>query len=129
MAKPYQITEMTEDDFFGFKDLSRQVRNLDITSHGEKVKWTQIHVLTFKSASSNTAEIRYDYNGDPRYLNLLPTTRKKHTLPNLVPWSENNESPVLAKEKYDGFQRLCEKHVIPKAHHDFYKSLPHVKWE
>ena len=125
IAKPYEVTQMTEDDFFDFKELSKQTRNLDTTTDWEKVKWTQIHTLTFKSASPNTVEICYDYNGSPRYLNLLPKTRKKYSLPTLVPWSVYNESPVLNKDKYDGFQRLCEKHVIPKAHHDFYKSLPH----
>ena len=127
ITKPYEVAEMTEDDFFDFKELSKQVRNLDTTTDGEKVKWLQIHTLTFKSTSPNTVEICYDYNGSPRFLNLLPTTRKKYTLPILVPWSVNNESPVLNKDKYEGFQRLCEKHVIPKAHHAFYKSLPHKK--
>ena len=127
IANPYEVTEMTKNDFFDFKDLSTKVRNLDMTSDGEKVRWTQIHLITFKAASPNTVEIMYDYNGLPKFVNLFPITRKKFSPPTLIPWSVNNESPVLDRDKYEGFQRLCEKHVIPKAHHDFYKSLPHKK--
>ena len=36
IAKPYEVAEMTEDDFYEFKGLSKQVRNLDTTTDGEK---------------------------------------------------------------------------------------------
>ena len=38
IAKPYEVAEMTEDDFFDFKELSKQVRNIDTTNDGEEVK-------------------------------------------------------------------------------------------
>ena len=128
-VKTYHVTEIMAGDFSDFKDLSTQARNIELTSDGEEVKWTQIHLLSIDSTSPNTVKILYDYGGDARYLNLFPATRKKQKLPKLLPLFQANDHPLLSKGKYEDLQSLCSKHIIPKAHHSFYESHPHMKWK
>ena len=37
-SHPYVVTDMASDDFFDFKDLTTQIRNLEVDTDGSKIK-------------------------------------------------------------------------------------------
>jgi hypothetical protein len=125
-SQPFKVTEMTTSDFFDFKDLSEQIRNLEIDSEGCKIKWMEIRIISFSSEMPDTAKIQYDYDGPVRFLNLLSNLRKSVSAPTLKKLFKGDDVPKLSKAKYDDLMKLCKKNLIPKAYYSFYENLPHV---
>jgi hypothetical protein len=125
-SQPFKVTEMTTSDFFDFKDLSEQIRNLEIDSEGCKIKWMEIRIISFSNEMPDTAKIQYDYDGPVRFLNLLPNLRKSVSAPTLKKLFKGDDVPKMYKAKYDDLMKLCKKNLIPKAYYSFYENLPHV---
>ena len=71
----------------------------------------------------DTLQIKYDYDGPVIYANLMPNLR--HAMSTIPPLNTIDISPMLTKAKYQDLKTLCDKNIIPKAYHEFYRCLPH----
>jgi hypothetical protein len=122
-SKPYYVTEMTSSDFKDFKELATHIRNLDFDTQGQKIKWNELRTVQFTQEMPDTLQIKYDYDGPVIYANLMPNLR--HAMSTIPPLNTIDISPMLTKAKYQDLKTLCDKNIIPKAYHEFYRCLPH----
>ena len=79
------------------------------------------------SKEPNLVHVGYDYSAEYHQLNLVQKLRKVHTIPNPAEIPLENVSKVphpISMEKYNDLISLCERNIIPKAHHQYFKSLP-----
>ena len=122
-SHPYIVTDMISDVFFFyFKDLSTQIRNLEVDTHGSKIKWTEIRTVSFSKDYPYTGRIQYDYDGPEVSFNLFPNLRNSMPEPKLNKlYKEENMPPKLSKAKYQDLRKLCQGNVIPPKYHDFFR--------
>ena len=79
------------------------------------------------SKEQNLVHVGGDYSAEYHQLNLVQKLRKVHTIPNPAEIPLENVAKVphpISKEKYSDLISLCERNIIPKAHHQYFKSLP-----
>ena len=123
---PYTVTEMTFDNFFDFKLMETNIKNLDIDENGNKIKWKEIRQIEFNDEKPNCLMVKYDYDGDTHLVKLNPNLRKQSKEPKLFKLFQNTDRPKLSSDKYKDLVELCRKHTIPAAYHSFYEDLPHM---
>ena len=126
--KTYHVKEMELPDFFDFKTVSKMLKNFDLDSEKNKVRWIDVRSFKMESRSPHTVIIKYDYEGPIHYLNLVQRLRRSITVLNIDDIGLNRlhtEYPMIAFEKYKDLVVLCRSGVIPVAHHMFYAVLPH----
>ena len=94
----YIVTDMTSDDIFNFKELTTQIRNLEVDTQGSKIKWTEIKTVSFSKECPDTGRIQYDYDGPEVSVNLFPNLRNSMSDPKLNKlYKDENECPKLSK--------------------------------
>ena len=124
-SNPYIVKDMTSDDFFDFKDLTTQIRNLEIDTTGSKIRWTEIKTVSFSKDYPDTCTLQYDYDGPEINFNLFPNLRNSIPEPKLNKlYNDEKEPPKLSKAKFRDLEKLCQKNVIPAKYHEFFENLP-----
>ena len=116
-SKPYIVKNMASDDFFYFKDLTSQIRNMEHDTMGSKIKWSEIKTITFTKDYPDTGIIQYDYDGPAINFNLFPNLRNCTHEPCLCKlYDEEHEPPPppqkKKKKKYPGSNIMILKNVI-----------------
>lgn len=121
-GKPYQVTEMSFDDFFDIKDLSDQFVNIN-SRQTESFKINEVKIMRVTKDNPGTIFYKNSY-AEEQYKELIVKT--KRTAQNLtsfqfcpvykgpLPLSENKKSALL--------ELLKAKH-IKKFYADFYNSI------
>lgn len=120
---PYSVTEMSTENFIDWKNVTEQMgKNFSINEKGEKVFWNEIKILTVRKESPNKIFYKTSYS-DEEY-NIIDIRRKvRTTRPEIVLTQAYKEPPSIPKKKVTDLLSLCEKKLIPKKHHPFFKSL------
>jgi hypothetical protein len=123
---PYSVTEMIPQDFIDFKNLASKIKNFEINTDNEKVKWNSIKILKLSNSSPNQFQYQTDYDGPVYTVDLF--NRSRHSLPNIRQLdllSIRNQLIPIQRAKYLDLLSLCQTNIIPKAYHSFYLLLPY----
>ena len=51
--RPYEVKEMTLQDFLDFKKVAENIKNFEINTKNDKVQWSKIRVLKLTSSNPN----------------------------------------------------------------------------
>lgn len=128
---PYNVKEMTSDDFLAFKELSIKLRVLSIRECDDSedtVDWTKMAELRVVKSKPDTIQFKSDLNSETyNSISLKRQNRSENPLAREVP-KLNKGANKLPKLKYRDLCSLCvgDKSVIrSEDHRQFYKSLPH----
>ena len=128
--KPYIVKEMDINDFYNFKEVSKQLKNLDLDVNREKVYWSMIRTMKITAQNPNILQFQYEYEGPIYEINLVQRLRRSHEIPpnprNIILQQLKDQRPLISKEKYDDLVSLCQKNIIPSVHHHFFLSLPYA---
>lgn len=126
-GEPYKVREMSQEDFFNFKEL---IKNLNFTTDetNEKVKWTHIREIVVEHEEPDVIQFKYDFAEDHyKKLDLKKIskiTRTKKLVTKNEPTKAYHKLIPITKKKYDHLKSLL-KH-IPREYHEFYQNLPHT---
>lgn len=124
----YLVEEMNRANMFDFKKIASVLKNFELDTNKDKVKWLKVKRFSLSSKEPNIVKVYYDYSENYRFLNLLQRVRVVHQLPDdkQIQLQKASLKPYpLNKDKYSDLVDLCDKNIIPQAHQEFYKSLPH----
>ncbi|XP_070194118.1 uncharacterized protein [Littorina saxatilis] len=127
-APLYIVDELVQSDFFDFKKVAELLKNFQLDTQKEKVRWLDVKRFKLSSQEPNVVDVGYDYTGDYCQLNLVRKLRAVHSIPDPADIVLENVSKAplpITKEKYNDLVNLCERYIIPKAHHHYFRSLPH----
>ncbi|XP_070183840.1 uncharacterized protein [Littorina saxatilis] len=127
-APLYIVDELVQSDFFDFKKVAELLKNFQLDTKKEKVRWLDVKRFKLSSQEPNVVDVGYDYTGDYCQLNLVRKLRAVHSIPDPADIVLENVSKAplpITKEKYNDLVNLCERYIIPKAHHHYFRSLPH----
>ena len=123
---PYNVKEMSVEDFYDFKLLSSELKNFDTNIDNEKVYWNSFKTLMFSITEPNMFQYKTDYEGDVLSVDLLRHLRSDAPCPqNLILKPLRSEEIPINPKKYKDLISLCRKGIIPRVHHRFYLLLPY----
>lgn len=129
----YNVTEMSQNDFFNFKDIT-DIESWKTDENKKAFKISKIREVSVKSSAPVTIFFKYVYDlaeSDILKIRFLESDKKRgrplkadksHILPNYLKRLYNAELPVEEK-KLKGLLWLCDKNKIPTMYHQFYRSL------
>ena len=125
----YIVEELDRSNFHNFKSVSDLFINFQVDSQRGRIKWLKVKRFCLSSSEPQIVKVYYDYS-DEQYqtLNLTQKLRISHPVPNeksILLTQVTKRSYPLKKDKYQDLLNLCEKGIIPRAHHEYYRNLPH----
>ena len=82
-SKLYVVHELNITDFFDFKKLAQNLKNLEVNTNNEKVYWNSIKTITLKSTAPNQFEYQTDYESQVHTVKLF-TNFELERYPNLL---------------------------------------------
>lgn len=125
--RQYIVKEIMTEDFFDFKDLSKNLLNFEVDTEGNKVSWLKIRSIKIKKCNPNVAEIKYGVDSPPVTLNLFQKGRRSMDFPDINNLQLKPLQPLkIDSDKHRHLMKMCEKKIIPRAHHDYYENIPHL---
>ena len=68
---PYNVKEMSVEDFYDFKLLSSELKNFDTNIDNEKEYWNSFKTLMFSITEPDMFQYKADYEGDTLSVDLL----------------------------------------------------------
>ncbi|GFS06994.1 DNA repair protein rhp54 [Elysia marginata] len=122
---PYAVKEMTAQDFFDFKAISKKIKNLDNDEDGEKVRWTKIRAITFNQSETDFMTIHYD--DKVCRVDLMRRKRKSDEPEGQLDLQVLSDPAGVSEDNKKDLLSLCSSNLIPPAHHQFLKKLPVLK--
>ena len=90
---------MNSYQFFDFKHMKTNIRNLDFDTDGLKIRWREIRRIVFNNDESDCMAIKYDYDGQAHSVWLRPQLRRRSQLPILYPLFGDANKPKLSTDK------------------------------
>ena len=105
-SHPYIVTDMTSGDFFDSKDLTTQIRNLEVDTDGSKINWTEIRTVSFSKDYPHTGRIQYDYDGPDVSFNLFPNLRNSMPKPKLNKLYNEENEPQNCPKQISGSEKV-----------------------
>lgn len=127
--QPYIVHEISQDSVFDLKDLQlKTTLNHEKDDANEKVYWNNIKIVRTHPDHPDHIFFKNDYKQESfNTINLMKKGRK--TMESSTKEYELKimySKPIpLKKKKYDHLQFLCNRGVIPKTYHDFFRLLPY----
>ena len=121
---PFEVVEMTKDDFADVTSMSKELTNRKKAEDGSQVKWLDIQTIRFCSEAPSTMQVQYvcDQEGPWYSVNLAKDLHSKCTHVRLQMCDGSGRK--ISREKYNDLQSL--KPYIPPTYHGFYDSLEAV---
>jgi hypothetical protein len=123
-GKPYHVVKMQQTNFLDFKNLSEQiVNNKSKLVSGKKFSFMQCKWMRFEK-SSNTVKVKTtldDSEFDLLRVHNSATLDSASLRHSMVQLYKHQISISIAK--HNDLLYLCDKLVIPKEFHDFYRRL------
>lgn len=122
--KPYYtVTEMVQEDFLDFKQMSKQIINMNKTTDRETVKFMKIRLYSVRKGDP-LVTIHYNLNESAVQMNLFQSGRKSIEMNlQMNPLPAYTEQLKIDVKKYKDLDNLCERGIIPKSYHAFYRGL------
>lgn len=122
-GKVYNVTEMSQDDFFDFKAVAAN-QNWKTDTEKNPVQISRIKEINFSHETLRTASFKYDFNSDLKTcdVNKIRRGRPINIANNHPPKLYDSFLPIDGK-KLTGLLWLCETGKIPSMYHAFYKNL------
>lgn len=122
-GKVYNVTEMSQDDFFDFKAVAAN-QNWKTDSEKNPVQISQIREINFSHETPRTASFKYDFNSDLKTCDVQKIRRGRpiNIANNHPPKLYDSFLPIDGK-KLTGLLWLSETGKIPSMYHAFYKNL------
>lgn len=127
-SKPkYIVNEMDETKFFDFKYVATHLKNFDLDTDRQKIRWLNIRSMKLTKEEPNTVYILYNYDGQYHQLNLLQRIRKAPAVTSFknlkLTILNSGKGPGIDRDKYADLQFLCKTGIIPRIHHQFFNLL------
>ena len=124
-GKPYDVIEMTHEDFIDWKTMSKQaLQNLLVDDDGVQVYWTNIRQVRVTEKNPDTIEVKTEFDGEWQQITVFrkKKTRKQEYDP--VLFLKGMPSLGITLEKKNDLIYLCDSKQIPETYRSYYESLP-----
>ncbi|KAH9631378.1 hypothetical protein HF086_012166 [Spodoptera exigua] len=119
---PYNVVEMTQDDFFDFKG-SLDDRKWKKDIRNENVKWNSIKEISVCKEEPNSLNFKYNLTDNASCLNTKIETRSRGRRRNVELKKSYTQQLPLPEAKYKDLIYLCNTAAIPKEYHRYFQSL------
>ena len=74
--KPYTVIPLKHADIIDFKEVkSKRIKNVQITTKGQRLNWTKIRWMHLMKESPDTCLIKYDYDNKFQSIKLTGAKR------------------------------------------------------
>lgn len=127
--RKYIVKEQTTEDFRDYKQMSQAVPNLDLDEQRDRVKWMSIRLIEVHASEPDILKIRYTCQGEVSRLNVNADMKRKPRDVQKVNPAHIEMKKIVAKpitrSKFNDLCKMCDKNFIPRAHHNYFKDLPH----
>lgn len=128
--RDFIVKEQMTSDFVDFKEMAKCLPNLDLDEERNRVKWMSIRSLELTSSEPDIVKIRYCCDGEVIRMNVNKRMKRSTGQFQRVTTSsvelKSIDAVPISEDKYKDLCKMCDKNFIPKAHHDFFRNLPHV---
>lgn len=123
-GKVYDVTEMSQEDFFNFK-ISADEQNWKNDNDKNSIKISKIKEIKFSSTEPNRVNFKYDFSSDFKSCDIIQKRRSKGrpSSSNSFPPKLYNSPLPIDDRKLNGLLWLCNTNKIPIMYHGFYKSI------
>ncbi|CAH2105188.1 unnamed protein product [Euphydryas editha] len=121
---PYNVVEMTQDDFFNFKPLLDN-RNWKKDIRSENMKWNSIKEISVRKDDPNCLYFKYNLKDNATCLHTKIETRSRgrRQVINIELNKLYSQPLPLTEAKCKDLIHLCNTGVIPKEYHRYFKNL------
>ena len=113
---PFKVKELCYDDFYNIKILPNEVGPMNIKAF----RISEVKVLKVMKESPTSVFYKYSYAEEYQEVKIL---KDKNHEKNIQLVKCFKEKPGITSKKKDGLVDLCEKNLIIKPYHLFYKNL------
>lgn len=129
-GKVYNVTEMSQSDFFNFKNITT-FQNWKTDKEKKKFNISKVREISFKLSEPNNGFFKYEYDASENKVIEIkgPKLEKKRGRPEKID-KENIElqqlyvNPLpIDDKKLKGLLWLCDTGKIPTMYHNFYRNL------
>lgn len=119
---PFQIVNMTKNDFFSTKSLEKQITNRKIDTTDQKVEWLKIQWLNYKNDQHFKFNYKYSNNSDFPFNSVYIGKRisKIEDYTGMLDLLYTNGHTITEAKKKDLLDLLA---FIPPIKHQFYNNL------
>ena len=127
-APLYVVEELDRFDFFDFKRMAGLLIYFQFDTQNEKIRWFNIKRFKLSSQEPNVVLVGYDYFGEYHKLNLMQKQRSAHRVPDPASIVLENvcKTPYpITRDKYNDLISPYKLNIIPRAHHEYFRFLPH----
>lgn len=124
-GNPFKVKELHSTDFFDLKALTDETgKNFTINENKEKVVWHDICICRVEKNFPSTIFYKTSYEDKEwKELNVRGKARGRQRVLELELLPAYSELPSISKLKKKDLLDLCEAHVIPRVHWDFFKNI------
>lgn len=124
-GKPYEVKEMSTEDFVDWKKLSKTMgSNFNVNENGEKVLFNDIKIVKVKKDEPSKIFYKTSYNQEEfNIINIRKKTRTQRVNLTLVPAYDS--APPIPINKKNDLLSLCNDKLIPRKHHNFFCHWQH----
>lgn len=129
-GKPYNVREMSTEEFYDFKDLSSKMgKNFTKTTTDKKVIWNDIQAIKVDKNSPGSFFYKTDFNDEFEEVCIKGTTRQctASSETALVLKKAYTKPPSISDKTKQHLLELCNKNLIKPVHHKFFKDLINQK--
>ena len=101
--RPYTVKEIDLTDFYDFKSLDDNVRNINLDTDHSKVRWSKLRTMQLSSENPNVVKFQYDYDDEVFGLDLLYRARSSQDLlppTDLCLEQLRDEAPKIPLQKF-----------------------------
>ncbi|KAK3802981.1 hypothetical protein RRG08_051736 [Elysia crispata] len=126
----YIVKKLDKTDFYNLKKAAELLRNFELDTQKDKIRWLIVKRFKLTAEQPNIVSVYYDYGENCRKLNLSQKQRTVSNVrdPSMVRLENVSLTPYpLQKDKYSDLMQLCDRNIIPHAHHSFFKELPNIE--
>ena len=123
-SKPhYLVTEMIQEDFLDFKGMSKQFTNMNKTTERDNINFLLIRMYSVRKGDP-CVQLHYHLNQPTTQMNLFQSGRRSVAINvDMTPFPLYSGQLCIDNKIYKDLGDMCERGIIPKAYHAFYKSL------
>lgn len=126
---PYNVREMSTEEFYDFKDLNLKMgKNFTKNKRDKKVVWNDIQAIKVDKNYPGSFFYKTEFDDDFEEVSIKGTTRRSASLEmNLDLKKAYTKPPAISHKTKQHLLELCNKNLIKPIHHKFFKDLVNEK--
>ena len=125
--KPYLVVPMKYGDFKDYKLLTKKVyKNMKVDTMKRRIQWQSVKWIQMRKSNPDSIFFNYGFDKEEfQEVCMKSATRSGRPLTDIVELQGRYEGklPISDAKKKD-LLSLCERHIIPETHWQYFKDLP-----